>query len=376
MILGLKLSNETMKKRLLIITEAGDVYPSGKIRAYIYRDLFHESGYDVTFKTCLIPAIARLYYTNNAFVRALRLIGFIPFLNLLNSTVFKPFNMWLIPRLATSYDVIYLQKVLSWKLVEQLLSNKKARLVYDLNDGLWLPLWHKHTGGKIETILGSVNAITCDNPVGLAFAKSLNTQSYLVPDSPQIELFDARRGKVAKSENEVVIGWIGTPGSLFNLYNIFEALEIVFGKFKNLKLRILGGGTNFELWPPFENVRYTIVPSYSQAELVEEVLKMDIGLFPLFDIENSRARGILKATIYMSGEAAVIGSPIGQSVELIQDGVNGMLALHTNEWVEKLGLLITNSELRKKIAKNGLQTVRENYTINGNYKKLLQVLAP
>ena len=363
-----------MKKRLLIVTEAGDVYPSGKIRAYIYKELLLNSGYSVTFKSCLVPFIARLYYTNNLFVSTLRLIGIIPFLNLLNSKIFREINLWLIPKLARNYDVIYLQKVLSWSLIENLLKKKKARLVYDLNDGLWLPLWNKQTGGKVESILRSVDAITCDNPFGLAFAKNLNRNSYLVPDSPQVELFDKYRGQVEKDGKEIIIGWIGTPGSLFNMYAIFEVLESIFARHKNIRLRILGGGTNSELWPPFENVKYSIVPSYSQIELVEEVLKMDIGLFPLFNIENSNARGILKAAIYMSGEAVVIGSAVGQSIDLIQDGINGMLASDAKSWEEKLEVLITDAGLRKKIARNGLETVRTNFAIRQNYEKLLQVL--
>lgn len=363
-----------MKRRLLIITEAGDVYPSGKIRAYLYKDFLLKSGFKVSFKSCLVPSIARLYYTNNSFVSALRIVGIIPFLNLLNSKLFRSINLWLIPRLARNADVIYLQKVLSWTLVEELLKEKKARLVYDLNDGLWLPWWHQHTGGKIESILQSVDAITCDNPVGFAFAKALNKNTFLVPDSPQVELFDKYRNRVSRSDEDIVIGWIGTPGSLFNLYCIFEVLETVFKRFQNIKLRILGGGTNSELWPPFENVKYSIMPSYSQEQLVEEVLRMDIGLFPLFNIENSNARGILKAAIYMSGEAAVIGSAVGQSTELIQDGVNGFLASDAESWESKLSLLITDSNLRRKLAKNGLETVRNNYTIAQNYDKLLQVL--
>ena len=42
--------------------------------------------------------------------------------------------------------------------------------------------------------------------------------------------------------------------------------------------------------PLFENVRYSVLPEYSQQEMVREVLKMDIGLFPLFHVEDSFTR--------------------------------------------------------------------------------------
>ena len=155
---------------------------------------------------------------------------------------------------------------------------------------------------------------------------------------------------------------------------ILEPLEAIFSRFDNIHLRIVGSGNNPALIPCFEKVRYSTKPYYSQTELIQEVLKMDIGLFPLFDIENSKARGILKATVYMSGETAVISSAVGQSKDLIQDGVNGMLATSNKEWEDKLETLITNSELRKKISVNGMETVRANFTLEQNFEKLLSAL--
>jgi glycosyltransferase involved in cell wall biosynthesis len=108
--------------------------------------------------------------------------------------------------------------------------------------------------------------------------------------------------------------------------------------------------------------------------MVREVLGMDIGLFPLFNIEESAIRGVLKATIYMGGEAAVIASPRGQVPELIRDGVNGMLASSNQEWIQKLEKLITDHELRRKLASAGLQTVRREYSLENSFHPLLQAL--
>jgi glycosyltransferase involved in cell wall biosynthesis len=178
---------------------------------------------------------------------------------------------------------------------------------------------------------------------------------------------------VTKQSGKVIIGWIGTPGTLFNLFSIFEPLERIFSRLNNIELRIVGSGHRKDLLPCFERVKYSTLPFYNQKEMIEEVLKMDIGLFPLFDIDNSNARGILKATIYMSGEVAVIGSAIGQTPDLISDGTNGLLARTPKEWEEKLEKLITDSEFRKRLSKNGLETVRSEFTTEQNFKRLLSV---
>jgi len=361
-------------KKILIINEAGDGYPSGIIRASIYRECFENSGYHVTYKSFQNPAIVKLANSDSFFAKVLRGMRFIQLLQALNTFLIKRANVLMIPYLTRKFDIIYLQKVLSWSLIQKISKMSRARLVYDLNDGLWLPIWQKQVRGEIGNILSTVDAVTCDNPFGVEYAKKFNQNSYLIPDSPQVELFDKRRDAVDGNSKIITLGWIGTPGTLFNLYSIFEPLEQIFGKYDNIHLRLLGAGYNRDLLPCFEKVKFSVKPFYNQRELVDEVLKMDIGLFPLFNIDNSNARGVLKATIYMSGEAAVIGSAVGQSIDLIEDGVNGMLAGTSSEWVEKLSTLIENVNLRKKIAKKALETIKNGYTINKNFEKLISAL--
>lgn len=362
-------------KNILIVNEAGDAYPSGRIRASIYHDHFRKAGYQVKYKTYLSPWIIKFSTAENPMATLFRLSGLMKIILAFNVFVLRRVNIFLIPYLSRKFDVIYLQKVLSWDLVEKIANRSRARLVYDLNDGLWLPIWQKHVAGGIENIFAKVHAVTCDNPFGVEFAARFNVNSYLIPDSPQVELFDVRRSTVVKDEEVITLGWIGTPGTLFNLYVIFEALEAIFARHKNIHLRLLGTGNNSALLPCFEKVKFSTKPFYSQDELVEEVLKMDIGLFPLFNIDNSNARGVLKATIYMSGEAAVIGSAVGQSNDLIRDGDNGMLAKDSSEWIDKLSLLISDADLRKNVARRGLETIKEGFTIEKNFEKLVKVLS-
>jgi glycosyltransferase involved in cell wall biosynthesis len=116
------------------------------------------------------------------------------------------------------------------------------------------------------------------------------------------------------------------------------------------------------------------LPFYDTQQMIDEILNMDIGLFPLFDVEDSRIRGFLKALVYMSGETAVVASPRGQIPELIQDGINGMLADSSSEWVEKLDLLINDAVLRKRIAAGGLETARRDFSLEKSFEGLLDAL--
>jgi glycosyltransferase involved in cell wall biosynthesis len=126
--------------------------------------------------------------------------------------------------------------------------------------------------------------------------------------------------------------------------------------------------------PEFEHVKFSCVPFYDQAKMVEEVFGMHVGLFPLQDVERCRMRGVFKATNYMSGEAAVVVSPVGQCPEFIEDGVNGMLAATKEEWIEKLEQLIYDAPLRRRLVENGLACVRENFRVDQSFAKLKEVL--
>ena len=124
---------------------------------------------------------------------------------------------------------------------------------------------------------------------GLAYARAHNAHTYLVPDPPQVELYESRRGRVARDPSTVVLGWVGNYDTAFNLYAIWEPLERLFERYDYITLRLLGVGHDRRVLPRFEKVRYSILPYYTQAELIDEVLKMDIGLFPLFDVEDESA---------------------------------------------------------------------------------------
>jgi glycosyltransferase involved in cell wall biosynthesis len=360
-------------KRILVVTETGDAWPSGRIRALIYRDLFACDGIDVHYVSRLVPWLSRLGTHPNRTLGYAMKMGLDRILRNLNHLLAfaKEAEIY---RIARHYDIIYLQKVASLRLVSRLRRATSARLVYDLNDGVWLPSRSWFAGGKIRDILGRVDAVTCDNRFGLQFAHQYNPQTYLVPDPPQLELFDLYRQQVARNSLQVVLGWIGSPATLFNLYSIWEPLEVLFSRFENITLRLLGVGHGKRLLPPFEKVRYTSLPYYTQEQMVCEVLQMDIGLFPLFDVEDSYVRGILKAAIYMSGEACVITRPIGGNSELIKDFQNGVFAQTLQEWLDRLSVLVENQSLRRKIASAGLQTVREGYTLRHCYEKLMYAL--
>jgi glycosyltransferase involved in cell wall biosynthesis len=355
-------------KRILLVLESGSRSPSGIVRALVYRDLFAEHGLSAEF---LVRRPIRLTDWMNNLPSVLRVVVRRPWLKSRLLQWATTANERRILKRAGEVDVVYLAKVLSYPLVRQVCSKTNARVVYDFGDAVWLD----ENPAEFNELLENVDAVTTDNDLTADYVRRFNPNCTVIPDAPLLEAFDRRRAELRnKRSDRITLGWIGSPGTVYNLHLIWDALEKLFARHSELHLRLVGTGDNSQLLPPFERVRFSYRPFYNQEQMVEEIFGMHIGLFPLQNVERCRARGVFKATNYMSGEAAVVASPVGQCADFIEDGVNGMLAGSTQEWVDKIEMLINDAALRERLTRKGLETVRANFRLDQSFAKLKEVL--
>jgi glycosyltransferase involved in cell wall biosynthesis len=360
--------------KVLIITENGAAWPSGFVRALIYRDEFARAGWQATFVSRRSERLTRLIESQHPFGRRLLSLGGGRIIASLNEALAKS-RAARFAKMSAVSDAVYLQKIGSYELVSRVRASARGRVVYDLNDGLWLPQWASFLSCRLNEVLGSMDAVTCDNAYGLAYAQTVARKAHLVPDSPQVEAFDAVRGTIARPTEPKIIGWVGSRNTAGNLFLIWEALEELCGRRSDFELRFLGTDRHNPASPRFERVPATFLPRYGQSEMIREVLRMQIGLFPLFDVEDSRARGVLKATVYMSGGACVLASPVGQCRDLIKPGQNGFLPNSRSEWIESLERLLDDEHLQESVRVRALADVRASYSLESCFAALTEALS-
>ena len=145
-----------------------------------------------------------------------------------------------------------------------------------------------------------------------------------------------------------------------------EALKIIKDKYHNkVYFKVIGDGS-------YANQELDIkgLPWKAQTE-VSELCEIDIGIMPLPDDDWSKGKCGLKGLQYMALEIPTIMSPVGVNSDIINSGENGFLAGTTEEWVEKLSLLIEDSQLRMKVGKAGRSTVEKEYSVDVNKDKWL-----
>lgn len=367
--MGTQSVQRTSPPRILMILEAGNEYPSGLIRGSIYLPMFEQAGIPVICRNRLFSPLVRVIARPPFGLRRLAKLFEKPLQSILGalSLIQEQFLL----QEASRSDVVYMSKVVSPRFIRRLRRCTRARIVLDFGDALW---GRRRQLKDFSTVLRTVDLVTTDNEYTKAAVIRFNPNCQVIPDSPQLEFFDRFRAIPRRRSEKIVIGWVGSAGTAYNLFHVWEALEDIFSKNTNIEFRLVGIAQNSPLLPPFENVNFTCRSSYNQQEMVEEVFGFDIGIFPLQDVAESYARGILKATVYMSAGVPVICSPVGQLNELIVDGVNGILAKNRQEWVEGLQTLIESPELRGRLGQGGLLTVRDSFSLERCFSKLKRAL--
>ena len=67
----------------------------------------------------------------------------------------------------------------------------------------------------------------------------------------------------------------------------------------------------------------------------------------------------------------VVGSKIGENINIVQNRENGYLASSKDEWFYFLKLLINNHQLRSDLGKKGREIVKEKFSIQCTKKTFI-----
>ena len=93
-------------------------------------------------------------------------------------------------------------------------------------------------------------------------------------------------------------------------------------------------------WKPFYGLSYT-----------EQFQGTSIAIARYEDSPYGRCKGNYKIKTYLAAGCAVVTSPVGYNLELIQPGVNGLFADTQEEWEAALLRLLQNPEERLAMRK-------------------------
>ncbi len=207
--------------------------------------------------------------------------------------------------------------------------------------------------GKTAALCKLSAHVTVGNHYLADWARVHNPRVTVIPSSVDLKLFAPR---VERHSPEVVIGWTGSHTSQTYL----EAVAPMLGRFlastPAARLRV-----HSDRPPSLQGVVHEWRPWSAKTEAAE-ISMFDIGIMPMPDDPWSRGKCSMKALLYMAAGSAAVCSAVGHNLEVIQDGVNGLLVSSENDWLEGLSRLVEDHALRSRLGRSGRTTVEERFS--------------
>lgn len=246
----------------------------------------------------------------------------------------------------------------------------RAPIVFDFDDSIFMPNTSEANRivsvvkwpSKVATIIKKSRHVVAGNNYLAEYASRFNSSVSVIPTCVDTDKFVPTSSPQAGTRP--VVGWIGTPTTSPYILSLVPALQRAAST-SDFTLRLSGRGRDVSApGLTVENVRWTL------ADEVRLFNTCDIGVYPTPDDRWGKGKCGFKAIQFMACEVPVVASPVGVNKEIIQDGVNGFLASSEDEWVEKLGRLLSDPELRRRFGQAGRHTVEERYSLRVNAPKL------
>ncbi|OPX99806.1 MAG: Alpha-D-kanosaminyltransferase [Syntrophorhabdus sp. PtaB.Bin027] len=180
------------------------------------------------------------------------------------------------------------------------------------------------------------------------------------------------REQLKFNDDDILIGYVGS-------FTYYEGIPILIQAFKNLlkqhnniKLVIIGKILWKSLDDKIDNIidnelnnYLTILPPQNHEDIPKFLSAFDILCCPKIDCEINRAANPVKVAEYLAMGIPTVASGVGGINELIMDNVEGFLTKpgDISDLERKLGWVIENIDLAKKIGVKGRSKIVEKYSV-------------
>lgn len=269
-------------------------------------------------------------------------------------------------------------------LFEKLLRNRSVRVIFDLDDALFLPT-SKLFGANIrprsfclEELVKNADFVTVNGHYLMNYVKALNEKTAIVHDPVDTELFNP---KLRISHEKITIGWEGAPRSHYeNLAFLIDPLKRLAKEY-DIRFKIVSYLGDLRVKKMFSKLEKLMEIDYglehwvTMDEFAESLSDFDILAAPLQRTPWYEGKSALRVGIGMAMGMPVVASPVGEQKYIIKDSLNGFLAQNEDDWYKYLKALIEDGELRETMGKNGRETAEKKLSLRVCSKKLFDIIA-
>ena len=282
---------------------------------------------------------------------------------------------------ALRFDVIFIHREalpIGTAFVEKAFSLLGKRIVFDFDDAIFLPNTSRTNNyiecfknpGKIAEIIALSGRVIAGNEYLREYARKFSNNVIVIPTPIDTDRYTPS-GRLPEPGGDITIGWVGSFTTGAYLDSLRPVMERLKARYPGLKFKFVGNwsrpGTRQE------------GAEYKEWRLDDEpadIRSFDIGIMPMPDDMWTRGKCGFKIILYMACGIPVVSSPVGVNRDIIEDGVNGFLADSSDEWFEKLSILIADPDLRRRVGASGRQTVEKRYSVSRTAGGFIKALSP
>jgi len=343
--------------RILMFTRHGNLGANSRYRFLQYISLLEKAGHEVDVRSMLDDEYLKIVYLSGRKGSRHTLRGYLRRLGQLRG-------------IRNSDVVLCDQEFLPYfpAAVETLIADRCPRLILDYDDAAYFKYlnsrWFRN---RIPVLMAAAESVVAGNRHLAEFARRYSRNVYLVPTVVDTSRYSPKTSYAAP--HGIRLTWIGTPQTVRFLKPITHVLRALRERHPSLRLRLIGSGTSVCRALPFAEV-----VEWSESTETRLLAECDVGLMPLPDNEFTRGKCGLKLIQYMAAGLPVIGSSVGANCDIVSHGHDGYLVSEPQEWFAALERLITGEDLRSEFGRNGVEKVRQSYSLERGFEAWMNVL--
>lgn len=233
--------------------------------------------------------------------------------------------------------------------------------IYDFDDAIWLPNYSESNAKvhrlkaywKVKYCVKWAGQITVGNSYLANYAREFNNNVKIIPTT--IDTVNYHNVNTDYNQR-IVIGWTGTHTTMRFLDFIVPIIKKLEMRY-DFEFRVI---SNQEPKYDLNSLRFI---KWKRDTEIQDLNEISIGVMPLEQDIWSEGKCGFKCLQYMSLGIPSVVSPVGVNEEIIQHGVNGLIATTEEEWENSLESLIKSIDLRRKMGQSGKQTIQERYSV-------------
>lgn len=276
------------------------------------------------------------------------------------------------------YDVIWIENELfpyMPSFFEWFLARIGVSYIVDYDDAIFhyydqhrLRIARFFLGSKITSVMRNASCVTVGNDYLASYAYSSAAKCVKVlPTVIDIKRYTLREYKKPEGSSEVIIGWIGSPGSQDLLRPYLPYFKKIYENM-NVKFVFVGAKSFGDIGFPIDYIEW------SEDTEVESICTFDVGIMPLMNTPWQNGKCGYKLIQYQACCKPVVASPVGVNKTIVKHGETGYLAGDFSDWGKYLEILVNDVELRHKMGESGRRLVENSFTLQVVSPLLLEVL--